>query len=88
MTVARAVKDELKGEFLGKLDRASIIVSIVRYAPTLWHVQVFAPGHFYWLSDNLQTEARAREGEAAAREYIAGDHRRKPRRTHDWRRAA
>jgi hypothetical protein len=87
MTLARAVKEELQGEFLGLLDRASIAVKVIAYAPTLWHVQVFAPGEFYWLSDNLQTEERAREAERAALKVVNGGSRRRNRRTHDWRRS-
>jgi len=89
MTVARAVKEELRGEGLALLARSAIAitVTVVCYAPALWHVQVFAPGEFYWLSDNLQTEARAREAERAALKVITGDATPRKKRSHDWRRS-
>lgn len=86
MTLARAVKEELRGEGLFKLARSAIAVTVISYAPALWHVQVYAPGEFYWLSDALRSEAQAREAERAALKFLAGETDCKRKRSHDWRR--
>lgn len=81
MTLARAVKDELKGEGLGMLDRASIAVTIIEESRSSWRVQVFAPGQFFWLSDRWTKESMAREGERAVWSFLAKcDQRRAERR--------
>lgn len=85
MTLARAVKETLRGEGLALPLRSALAVTIITYAPGLWHVQVYARGEFYWLSDNLQTEARAREAEAAALKFVASGGRQRQARSLDWR---